>query len=106
MITAGLAHDVSRNILYLFFGLQSVPPDHLLTHSIINIDFSILTVSSDEGPCQVLAYLEKSVGFLLQLAPYLLENIVFKLDKIISDHVIIVGLGLLVNHPIDSICTL
>ena len=79
-----------------------MPSDHLLTHSFVNIDLSILTVGRDKGPSEVLAYLEQSVGFLLQLAFDLLVNIIFKLDKIVSDHVIIVGLCLLINHLIDS----
>ena len=83
-----------------------MPSDHLLTHSFVNVDFSVLAVSGNKGSSKILAYLEESVCFLLQLASYLLENIVFKLDKIISDHVIVVGLSLLINHLIDSFCAL
>ena len=49
----------------LLLGLQGVPSDHLLAHSLINVNFRVLAIGGDKGFGEVLAYLEESIGFLL-----------------------------------------
>ena len=67
------------------------------------IQLGVLAVRANESPCELAADKEECVRLLLQLALYLLEDIVFELHEVSRYHVFKIGLRLLTNHRVNCI---